>query len=139
MRAKVKPTQRSLFDPTLQSKDKCDEKTNQETTAVKHDSDKSRMDLIPPELMFAVGDILSFGADKYSHRNWEKGMDWGRVYGALQRHLWAWWNREDKDDETGKSHLHHAACCISFLIAYEEREIGRDDRAQKVQLSEHSE
>lgn len=96
--------------------------------AVKYDQEKIRLELLPPELITEVGKILTFGAIKYEERNWEKGMDWGRVFGALQRHLWAWWNGEDTDPETGESHLSHAACCIAFLIAYEKRQIGTDTR-----------
>lgn len=94
----------------------------------KDDKEKLRMDLIPPEAMFALADILTFGAKKYSDRNWEKGMKWGRPFGALLRHLFAWWAKEGPDKETGKSHLWHALCCLVFLIAYEERKIGEDDR-----------
>lgn len=96
----------------------------------KDDSHKIRLDLVPAELIAAVGEILTFGAEKYDARNWEKGMSWGRVFGALMRHLWAWWNPlvPDTDEETGKSHLWHAACCIAFLIAYEARGVGVDDR-----------
>ena len=99
---------------------------------VKHDTGKVRLDLIPPELLEGVGDILTFGANKYAARNWEKGMDWGRVYGALLRHLTSWWNpmANDLDAETGKSHLWHAGCCIAFLITFEQRGIGLDDRPQ---------
>ena len=96
--------------------------------AHKDDADKVRMELIPPELMIAVGDILTSGAKKYDDRNWEKGMKWSRVYGALLRHLIAWWGGEKKDPETGRSHLWHAGCCITFLIAYEMRGVGEDDR-----------
>lgn len=95
---------------------------------VKFDSGKVRMELLPPELLVGVADILTFGAKKYADRNWEKGMDWSRVYGALLRHLNAWWGGEDTDPETGKSHLWHAGCCIAFLITYEQRRIGNDDR-----------
>lgn len=95
----------------------------------KADGGKVRMDLIPPDAMFALADILTFGASKYEDRNWEKGMKWGRVYGALQRHLNAWWGREGTDPETGKSHLWHALCCIVFLVSYEIRGVGEDDRA----------
>lgn len=95
----------------------------------KYDNGKPRMDLIPPELLMEVSKILTFGADKYAERNWEKGMDWGRVYGALQRHLWAWWSGDSKDAETGESHLAHAACCIAFLLTYEQRGIGKDTRS----------
>lgn len=107
----------------------------------KDDAAKVRLDLVPPELIFAVGDILTFGAKKYADRNWEQGMSWGRVFGALMRHMWSWWGGKgpttksflfsDIDDETERSHLWHAACCIAFLIAYEERRIGQDDRASK--------
>lgn len=95
---------------------------------VKFDEGKPRMDLLPPELLTEVAKVLTFGANKYSERNWEKGMDWGRVYGALQRHLNAWASREGCDKETGFSHLSHAACCIAFLIAYEKRNVGEDTR-----------
>jgi hypothetical protein len=95
---------------------------------VKHDQGKVRLDLIPPELLFAVGEVLTFGAGKYGPRNWELGMDWSRPYAAMLRHMLAWWSGEDNDPETGKSHLWHAGCCLAFLIAYEQRGIGRDDR-----------
>lgn len=94
----------------------------------KDDTGKVRMELLPPELLTAVATILTFGAQKYDDRNWEKGMNWGRVYGALLRHLTAWWSGEKSDPETGKSHLWHAGCCIAFLIAYEQRGAGNDDR-----------
>jgi hypothetical protein len=61
-------------------------------------------------------------------RNWEHGMKWSRVYGALLRHLTAWWGGEDKDPETGRSHLWHVACCVTFLLTYEMRGAGEDDR-----------
>ena len=104
----------------------------------KDDTGKVRFELLPPELLFGTAVILTFGAKKYEDRNWEKGMSWGRVFGALMRHLWAWWGGKgpttksfllgDLDEETGHSHLWHAACCLAFLIAYEERRIGTDDR-----------
>lgn len=71
-------------------------------------------------------------------RNWELGMKWGRVFGALMRHMWCWWGGKsptsksflfgELDDETKFSHLWHAGCCIAFLITYEERMVGEDDR-----------
>lgn len=94
----------------------------------KDDNGKPRYDLIAPEHLDGLARVLAFGAEKYSARNWESGMDWGRAYAAAQRHMWAWWNGESVDVETGLSHLHHAACCLMFLAAYEAREVGRDDR-----------
>jgi hypothetical protein len=95
------------------------------------DTGKLRYDLYPPEALDGTVRVLTFGAAKYSDRNWEKGMSWGRVFAALMRHLWSWWRGEDKDPETGESHLHHAGCCIAFLQTYEARKIGVDDRANK--------
>lgn len=112
-----------------------------EKGGLKDDTDKIRLELIPPELMFAVGDILTSGAKKYADRNWEKGMSWSRVFGALMRHMWAWWGGKGPttksflfdsfDSETKRSHLWHAGCCIAFLIAYEERGVGEDDRLKE--------
>jgi len=99
-----------------------------EIGAHKDDQDKVRMELIPPELMTAVGNILTSGAIKYDDRNWEKGMDWSRAYGAMLRHQNAWWGGEDNDPETGRSHLWHVACCVTFLLTYEMRGVGKDDR-----------
>lgn len=95
---------------------------------LKFDTDKPRYDLIPPEIEAAIAKVLTFGAAKYGERNWELGMKWGRPYAALRRHMAAWWSGEDNDPETGLSHLSHAACCLAFLVAYEERGAGTDDR-----------
>jgi hypothetical protein len=97
----------------------------------KHDADKPRYDLLPPELLEGTSQVLTYGAAKYAPRNWEKGMAWGRVFGALMRHMWAWWRGQTTDPESGLPHLSHAACCIAFLMAFEARQIGTDDRGAK--------
>ena len=100
----------------------------QQNEAIRYDSEKPRMDLIPPEVLVALGKVLGFGAEKYEHRNWEKGLNWGRITGALLRHITAWMGGEDCDKESGLHHLHHAACNIAFLITHIERNLGVDDR-----------
>mgnify|MGYP001558282212 CR=1 FL=1 len=65
-------------------------------------------------------------------RNWEAGFDWSRPYDALQRHLTAWWEGEDLDPESGLSHLAHCGCCLLFLLAFQLRRTGRDDRSKGV-------
>ena len=87
----------------------------------KFDQDKIRMELLSPEALEGTAQVLTFGAKKYADRNWEKGVKYSRVFGAVMRHLWAWWKGESLDPETGLSHLHHAACCIMFLQTYEAR------------------
>lgn len=98
------------------------------TEGVKHDEGKLTYHLLPPELLEQTALVLEFGAKKYAERNWEKGMSWHRPFSALMRHMWAWWRGEVADPETGYSHLAHAACCLAFLISYEQRGIGVDDR-----------
>lgn len=108
-------------------------------TAYKRDEGKAEFHLIPPEALYALGAILTVGARKYLDRNWEQGMRWSRVFNACMRHMWCWWSgRENKttlnfafgplDDETGFSHLWHALACVVFLVTYEERLVGEDDR-----------
>ena len=95
---------------------------------VKSDDSKSRYDLLPPELLEETAQVLTFGAQKYSAHNWAQGASWSRYFSAMMRHMWAWWRGEDNDPETGYSHLAHAACCLGFLMAYQRRSIGKDDR-----------
>lgn len=97
-------------------------------SGVKHDHDKVPLDLLPFDALERVGEVLQHGAKKYAPRNWERGMRWGRLLGAAFRHLFAWARGQNRDPETGFSHLAHAACCVLFLLAYEERGIGTDDR-----------
>lgn len=101
----------------------------------KLDADKPRTDLIPPEPLIGAAKVFAFGANKYSARNWEQGISYGRLYGALLRHVLAWWGGEEQDPESGKHHLSHAMCCLMMLHATAHRvnhgqlPEGLDDRA----------
>lgn len=105
-----------------------------EKGGVKFDDGKCRDELLPPELEEAVAMVLAFGAKKYADRNWEKGMAWSRPYAAARRHLRNWFARRDyghgpgNDRDSGYTDLAHAATNIAFLLAYEARGIGQDDR-----------
>lgn len=98
------------------------------TDAVKHDSGKLPWSLLPPEGVEPIVAVLAYGAAKYGRHNWREGMDWTRGYDAVQRHLQAWLTGENRDDESGLPHLAHAACTLLFLLAYDDRDIGTDDR-----------
>jgi hypothetical protein len=91
----------------------------------KHDKGKPRLELVSPGFIEGVAKVLSFGASKYEARNWEQGIGYDRVYGALLRHLNAWWGGEALDAETGESHLYHAGCCLMFLSEYERKGMGK--------------
>lgn len=99
-------------------------------TAIKNDEGKLPWFLLPPDAIDDVLGVLQYGAAKYGERNWERGMDWSRPFSALMRHMWAWWRGETYDPESGKAHLAHAACCVLFLLAYELRGVGVDNRVK---------
>ena len=89
---------------------------------------KPRLELVPWTAVSEIAQVLSFGANKYEANNWCRGARWGRYFAALCRHIFAWWSGEDKDPETGYSHLAHAGCCLLFLMEYQRNNWGSDDR-----------
>jgi len=105
----------------------------EKTEGTKHDEGKVPLDLLAPEFLYGTAQVLAFGAQKYEAYNWAKGMKWSRVFAALMRHMWKWWSGEKLDPETGMSHLWHAGCCLMFLMAYEARGTGTDDRPETLQ------
>jgi hypothetical protein len=107
-----------------------DKETTQPDSKIglKFDNDKVRLELLPFDALMEVGKVLTVGAKKYGSRNWEKGIDHSRLYGAAFRHLAASVQRQDIDDESGLDHLAHCACEVLFLLAYHLRKVGKDDR-----------
>jgi hypothetical protein len=103
----------------------------------KADENKLPMDLLPFDAIEAVAKILQHGAKKYQPRNWEAGMKWSRPYNAALRHLFAWGQRKDTDSDSGLPALAHAACSVLFLLAYELRKIGEDDRPTHRRTIDH--
>ncbi len=96
----------------------------------KDDSDKLRYDLIPVGPMAEVARVYTIGAKKYTDRNWELGLKWGRVYSALQRHANAWWRGERNDPIDGQHHLASVAWCALALMEYESTHPELDDRKE---------
>jgi len=96
--------------------------------ALKLDTGKVKMELLSVPAMMGTAEVLTFGQGKYAPHNWRKGFAWSRLYGAAMRHLTAHMAGEDLDEESGLSHLDHAACCIMFLQEHEKCGLGEDDR-----------
>lgn len=87
-----------------------------ETTGRKDDQEKSRVDLLDPEWLEAVGRVMGFGAKKYAEDNWRGGIHYRRLLGAALRHTYAILRGEDNDPETGEPHSAHLSCCAMFLF-----------------------
>lgn len=98
-------------------------KTVTAITGRKDDKEKNRLDLVEPEFIEGIGEVLTFGANKYEPNNWQNVEDAeNRYYAAALRHLIAWRKGEKTDPESGLSHLDHVACNIMFLKHFEREE-----------------
>lgn len=84
----------------------------------KDDIGKNDLALIPPEALFAIGQVFTYGSKKYSPDNWRNGMSWRRMFSALLRHLFAWLMNNEFDEESGLPHLAHAGCCLMMLLTW---------------------
>lgn len=96
--------------------------TNQ-AQGTKHDQGKLRWDLMPYDALQEVAKVLTFGANKYADRNWEKGLNYSRLIASLQRHAIDefYISNKQQDEETGLHPLAHAVCCLLFLLSFELR------------------
>jgi hypothetical protein len=90
---------------------------------------------VPLEAIAAGACALEYGANKYSNRNWEKGLPWQQMIDSLKRHIEDFERGRDYDDSHGGSGLPHIALIMSsamMLTASVIRDIGEDDRLPQV-------
>ena len=89
----------------------------------KDDQDKLRLDLIEPEFIEGIGNVLTKGAQKYSENSWQNVENAeNRYYAAAMRLLMAWRKGDVYDAETDINHLLHAACNLMFLFHFDREE-----------------
>ncbi len=81
---------------------------------------KPRYDLISVPAMTRLAHHLRKGAEKYNARNWEKGMDYSRLYSSALRHLMQW-SAGDRDED------HLAAVLFNVMALAHFDELGRSD------------
>ena len=83
----------------------------------KYDSDKPRMDLIPPHAELLLAQVLTYGANKYAPDNWRKVDNASQRYlAAALRHINSHRQGEVIDPESGLPHLAHAMCSLAFIL-----------------------
>lgn len=92
-----------------------------EKGAVKDDSKKVLVELVPPEGIWGPARVFTHGAKKYGPRNWEKGLSRMRLLGSTMRHLMAMTFGQKLDPETHMPHSWHLGCNVMMYIALEQR------------------
>ena len=105
----------------LDSGNYCIECITDRQVFIKNDRDKPRMELLDPDFMIGVANVLTFGAEKYDAYNWQKADTEGieRIKGAMLRHQMAYMNGEITDPETGLNHMYHISCNAMFLAYFD--------------------
>ena len=101
------------------------------TEAKKFDGGKPPLSLISRTALEEEAKVMAYGVGKYGTHNWRAGMGFSRLMDAMLRHAYAFADGEDLDPETGLSHLAHVRCCAAFLLEYQGRKIGTDDRFKR--------
>lgn len=89
---------------------------------------KIRYDLIEPFALEQLAKVFTKGAEKYAPHNYLKGMEWSKCIASLKRHLAAFEQGEDFDNETGLYHISHAAWNAMALVSYYKYFPQGDDR-----------
>lgn len=92
------------------------------TTGGAKGSKPEAMALLPWDALLQVAKVYGFGAEKYEPNNWRRGYDWSLSFSAMQRHLAAFWNGQEHDEESGLPHLAHAAFHVFALLVFQEGE-----------------
>ncbi len=104
------------------------------TVFKKNDAEKPRMELLDPDYMLGVAQVLTFGAKKYDAYNWQKANedDIERIKGAILRHQMAYMNGEIVDPETGLNHMYHIGCNAMFLAYFDRHRVENENQARMV-------
>lgn len=96
---------------------------------------KVRTDALPPRALLETAGAMTDGINNYGERNWEAGLSFGSLYGAILRHLFKWWSGEEHDSDSGRHHLAHVAASVLMLLELVLLRRGVDDRPDDAQRS----
>lgn len=103
--------------------------------AITHDEGKTDWSLAPMDAFDAICRVLQQASTRkvkpYPRRNWEKGMEYSRVFACLMRHARDYARGLRTDPETGLPVMAHLAFRAIQLLTYEIRGIGTDDMGGK--------
>lgn len=85
--------------------------------------------VVPSTALFELAHAHADGAMKYGAHNWRAAGVRASIYrDAIDRHLTAWWEGEDRASDSGALHLAHVMACCAILIDAEACGKLADDR-----------
>jgi len=90
----------------------------------------AQLSYLPFDSLAEVSKVYQYGASKYARDNWKKGYKWSLNFDAMMRHMFAFWEGEDLDPESGCAHVGHAAWHALTLLWFMQHYKEGDDRAQ---------
>jgi hypothetical protein len=94
---------------------------------------KVPMHLVPPRALAHVALAFADGGFKYQPYNWHtEPISASVYYGAMLRHIYAWWDGEDVPSDGVAHHLAHAACCILMILDTMGTECLNDNRPSMI-------
>jgi hypothetical protein len=96
--------------------------------AVKNDSGKPDISLIPYIALVRGAEAFMVGERKYGRYNFYKGMEATRIASAGIRHFFKWLKGEEYDEVDGQHHLGAVIACASMLSAQQEEGTLIDNR-----------
>src|SRR3990167_11522135 len=95
-----------------------------EKVGEKVDLGKPKIDLVTPECIIGMAEVLTIAGKKYTPNSWQNVDDGINVhYSALMRHLLLWKSGELYDKETKLSHIKHVLTNAMFLLHHEETKL----------------
>lgn len=92
---------------------------------------KPELSQLDPRFLIALSDLMTKSAKKYGRYNWALGQEYHTPFDSCMRHMLKFMNGENDDDESGMSHLLHAAANIMILWTSVQKNLDHLDTRNK--------
>lgn len=93
----------------------------------KDDTGKRDLSLVPRVAVDALAEALEVGARKYSRMNYAAGLEAHRMVSAMLRHVFAWYEGEERDPD-GQLHLGSVMANCAMILHQQQLGTLKDDR-----------
>lgn len=95
-------------------------------------ADKPPLELLPVRPLIEAAYVLEMGTAKRGEQaGWQNGVSYNKYCGKILRHLFAFMQGVDLDEESGRSHLAHLMVDAAIMLDCQKRGLGTDDRSGK--------